>query len=71
MDQATAEAARRALDVLVGESRAGEPFAPRFTATVADDGATIAGRPQLAEPGADSTTDFDLTDRKVRGGDDR
>jgi hypothetical protein len=38
---------------------------------IADDGAMIAGRWELAEPGADSTTDFDLTYRKVRGGDDR
>jgi hypothetical protein len=51
--------------------RSGEPFAQRFTATISDDGLTIAGRWELADDGADFQPDFDLTYRKVRGGDDR
>jgi hypothetical protein len=51
--------------------RTGEPFAQRFAATISDDGTTIAGRWELAENGVDFTVDFDLTYRRVRGGDDR
>jgi hypothetical protein len=45
--------------------REGEPFSQRFTATFGDDGNTITGRWEIAESGADYTTDFDLTYRKV------
>jgi hypothetical protein len=46
--------------------RRGEPFSQRFTATISDDGNTIAGRWEKAEDGANYTTDFELTYRKVR-----
>ncbi len=46
--------------------REGEPFAQRFTATFSDDGNTITGRWEIAEDGADYTTDFDLIYRRVR-----
>ena len=45
--------------------REGEPFAQRFTATLEDDGATIAGRWQTAEDGAKYETDFDLIYRRL------
>jgi hypothetical protein len=51
--------------------RTGEPFAQRFTGAFSDDGTTIAGRWELAEDGSDFAVDFDLTYRRVRGGDDR
>src|SRR5438067_9818049 len=46
--------------------RKGEPFAQRFTATISDDGNTIAGRWEVAEDGTTYTTDFDLTYRRIR-----
>jgi hypothetical protein len=46
-------------------SRTGEPFAQRFTATISDDGDTMAGRWELAEDGMNFTTDFELTYRRV------
>ncbi len=45
--------------------REGEPFPQRFTATISEDGNTIAGRWEKAEDGTNYTTDFDLTYRKV------
>ncbi len=45
--------------------REGEPFPQRFTATISEDGNTIAGRWEKAEDGTNSTTDFDLTYRKI------
>jgi hypothetical protein len=38
--------------------REGEPFSQRFTATFSDDGNTITGRWEIAEDGANYTTDF-------------
>ncbi len=46
--------------------REGEPFPQRFTATISDDGNTIAGRWEKAPDGRTWETDFDLTYRKVR-----
>jgi hypothetical protein len=46
--------------------REGDPFPQRFTATISDDGNTIAGRWEKAEDGTNFTTDFDLTYRRVR-----
>ena len=46
--------------------REGEPFAQRFTATISDDGTTIAGRWEIAQDGLTWETDFDLTYRKAR-----
>jgi hypothetical protein len=40
--------------------REGEPFSQRFIATFSDDGNTITGRWEIAEDGANYTTDFDL-----------
>jgi hypothetical protein len=48
--------------------RTGVPFAQRFTATISDDGQTIAGRWEKAEDGTSFTVDFDLTYRKVTPG---
>ena len=45
--------------------REGEPFSQRFTATFSDDGNTITGRWEIAEDGANYTTDFDLVYRRV------
>ena len=45
--------------------RAGDPFPQRFTATISDDGNTIAGRWEKAEDGTNFTTDFVLTYRRV------
>ena len=45
--------------------RDGAPFAQRFTGTFSDDGNTITGRWEIAEGGADFTTDFDLVYRRV------
>jgi hypothetical protein len=45
--------------------RDGEPFSQRFTGTFSDDGNTITGRWEIAEGGADFTTDFDLVYRRV------
>jgi hypothetical protein len=45
--------------------REGEPFDQRFTATISDDGNTIAGLWELNE-GDGWKTDFDLTFNKVR-----
>ena len=45
--------------------REGEPFSQRFTATFSDDENTITGRWEIAEDGADFTTDFDLIFRRV------
>ena len=36
-------------------------FAQRYTGTVGDDGATIAGRWEIRHPGRDWETDFDLS----------
>ena len=41
--------------------REGDPFPQRFTATISEDGDTIAGRWEKAEDGANYTTDFYLT----------
>ena len=41
------------------------PFAQRFTATIGDDGDTIAGRWEKAPDGRGWETDFDLTYRRV------
>jgi hypothetical protein len=46
--------------------RDGEPFAQRFSATISDEGNTIAGRWEKAPDGGTWETDFDLTYRKVR-----
>jgi hypothetical protein len=46
--------------------REGEPFPQRFTATISDEGNTIAGRWEKAPDGHTWETDFDLTYRKVR-----
>ena len=46
--------------------REGEPFPQRFTATISDDGDTIAGRWEKAPDGHTWETDFDLTYRKAR-----
>ena len=46
--------------------REGEPFPQRFTATISDEGNTIAGRWEKAPDGRTWETDFDLTYRKVR-----
>jgi hypothetical protein len=45
--------------------REGEPFAQRFTARFDDDGATIAGRWEIAEGGTEYETDFDLIYRRL------
>jgi hypothetical protein len=45
--------------------REGHPFPQRFTATISDDGNTIAGRWEKAEDGTNFTTDFVLTYRRV------
>jgi len=45
--------------------RDGEPFAQRFTATIAEDGQTIAGTWELAEDGSGFRTDFHLAYRRV------
>lgn len=45
--------------------REGPPFAQRFTATFAADGATITGRWEIAEEGQDWRTDFDVTYTRV------
>jgi hypothetical protein len=42
-----------------------EPFSQRFTGTFSEDGNTITGRWEIAEDGADFTTDFDLIYRRV------
>lgn len=41
--------------------REGDPFPQRFTATISEDGDTIAGRWEKAEDGTNYTTDFYLT----------
>ena len=45
--------------------REGPPFDQRMTATLSDDGKTIAGRWEAREEGSDWRTDFDLTYTKV------
>ena len=45
--------------------RDGEPFAQRFTATISDDGNTLAGAWDIAEDGSTYKTDFELTYRRV------
>ena len=45
--------------------RTGLPFAQRFTATISDDGQTIAGQWEVADDGTNFTVDFDLTYRRV------
>jgi hypothetical protein len=45
--------------------RDGEPFSQRFTATISDDGKTIAGRWEAAKDRTNWETDFDLTYRRV------
>lgn len=45
--------------------RTGEPFPQRFTATISDDGQTIAGRWEKADDGTNFTVDFDLTYRRI------
>jgi hypothetical protein len=44
--------------------RIGEPFPQRFTATISQDGNTIAGRWEKAEDGTNYAADFDLTYRR-------
>ncbi len=44
---------------------ASDPFPQRFSATIADDGRTIAGRWEKAEDGESWAVDFDLTYRRV------
>jgi hypothetical protein len=46
--------------------REGEPFPQRFTATISDNGNTIAGRWEKAPDGHTWETGFDLTYRKAR-----
>ena len=46
--------------------RQGEPFAQRWSATISDDGDTIAGRWELARDGEDFELDFELTYRRVK-----
>ncbi|MGZ4182938.1 MAG: hypothetical protein ACXVUL_19925 [Solirubrobacteraceae bacterium] len=46
--------------------REGDPFPQRFTATISQDGDTIAGRWEKADNGADYTTDFFLTYVRVK-----
>ena len=60
----------RVYEVSIGDGerklwREGEPFSQRFTETFGDDGNTIVGRWEVAEDGADYTTDFDLIYRRV------
>ena len=45
--------------------RRGEPFPQRFTATISEDGQTIAGCWEKAEDGTTFTTDFYLTYNRV------
>ncbi len=45
--------------------RQGHPFPQRFTATISDDGNTIAGRWEKAEDGTTFSTDFYLTFHRV------
>jgi hypothetical protein len=45
--------------------REGEPFPQRFSATISDEGNTIAGRWEKAPDGRTWETDFDLTYRKA------
>jgi hypothetical protein len=45
--------------------REGTPFAQRFTATISDDGNTMAGIWDIAEDGRTYRTDFELTYRRV------
>jgi hypothetical protein len=45
--------------------REGAPFPQRFSATISDDGNTIAGRWEKAPDGHTWETDFNLTYRKV------
>jgi hypothetical protein len=45
--------------------REGPPFSQRFTGRFSADGTTIAGRWELAEPGVDWRTDFDITFTRV------
>ena len=47
--------------------REGEPFSQRFIGTFSADGNTITGRWEIAEAGADFTTDFHLVYRRVTG----
>jgi hypothetical protein len=46
--------------------REGEPFSQRFSATISDDGNTIAGRWEIALDGRTWETDFGITYHKVR-----
>jgi hypothetical protein len=60
----------RVYEMSIGEGewklwREGEPFSQRFTGTFSEDGNIITGRWEIAENGADFTTDFDLTYRRV------
>jgi hypothetical protein len=62
----------RVYEMSIGEDgewklwREGAPFPQRFTATISDEGNTIAGRWEKAPDGRTWETDFDLTYRKVR-----
>jgi len=47
--------------------RDGEPFSQRFSATISDDGNTIAGRWEIAEDGTNYVPDFDLVLRRAGG----
>ena len=45
--------------------REGDPFPQRFTATISEDGDTMAGRWEKAEDGTNYTTDFYLTYARI------
>jgi len=45
--------------------REGEPFRQRFSATISDDGNTMAGRWERSEHGTGFRTDFDLVYRRI------
>jgi hypothetical protein len=45
--------------------REGEPFAQRFIGALSEDGLTIDGRWEKAEPGADYSLDFHLIYRRA------
>jgi hypothetical protein len=60
----------RVYNMSIGEGewtlwRDGPPFAQRFTATISDDGDTIAGRWDKDDPPGTFTTDFYLTYHRV------
>ena len=46
--------------------REAEPFSQRFLGTFSDDGNTITGRWEIADPGQDFVPDFDMVFTRVR-----